>query len=190
MNYLSENYPDYDVDEYSNVYKNGKIMIPYNRGDYLQVYIYDKNHKGKLFGVYVVAAMKYLEYYEGCLVHHKDGNKMNNHISNLEILSRSEHSKHHMAGNTRLRDYVKSHGAWNKGKIITDPEYKRKMSEAQKARIKREGPRKFTGNQSVNANKMRVTVPISFDDPNIKVQSRYYKRSTKVGKEYRKKNNL
>ena len=30
-------------------------------------------------------------------VHHKDGNKLNNSLSNLEVMSRSEHQKHHMA---------------------------------------------------------------------------------------------
>ena len=29
------------------------------------------------------------------IVHHKDGNKKNNHISNLEIMTNSEHSKMH-----------------------------------------------------------------------------------------------
>lgn len=36
------------------------------------------------------------------LVHHKDGNKHNNHISNLEVVTRSEHMKIH--NETRNRD--------------------------------------------------------------------------------------
>lgn len=32
------------------------------------------------------------------LVHHKDENKRNNHISNLELTNRSEHASHHMKG--------------------------------------------------------------------------------------------
>ena len=32
---------------------------------------------------------------KGYDVHHKDGNKLNNEISNLELLSRSEHMRHH-----------------------------------------------------------------------------------------------
>jgi len=33
------------------------------------------------------------------LVHHKDGNTSNNDISNLQIMTRAEHNKHHMTGN-------------------------------------------------------------------------------------------
>lgn len=29
------------------------------------------------------------------IIHHKDGNKMNNDISNLEIMTRAEHARHH-----------------------------------------------------------------------------------------------
>lgn len=34
-------------------------------------------------------------------VHHKDGNKLNNAIENLEVISQSEHAKMHMTGVTR-----------------------------------------------------------------------------------------
>jgi len=32
------------------------------------------------------------------VVHHKDGDKKNNKIENLELMSRAEHSKYHMTG--------------------------------------------------------------------------------------------
>lgn len=35
------------------------------------------------------------EYYEGCIVHHKDGNTQNNDVSNLEVMSRKEHFIEH-----------------------------------------------------------------------------------------------
>ncbi len=35
-----------------------------------------------------------LEYDE--VVHHKDGDKTNNHPSNLEVMTRGEHTKHHL----------------------------------------------------------------------------------------------
>ena len=36
-------------------------------------------------------------------VHHKDGRKANNHPDNLEIMTRSEHSRHHAHENSRTR---------------------------------------------------------------------------------------
>lgn len=37
-------------------------------------------------------------------IHHKDENKLNNNISNLEIISKSEHSKLHRKNTTIIRD--------------------------------------------------------------------------------------
>jgi len=32
---------------------------------------------------------------EGFVIHHKDGNKVNNKVENLQVMTRSAHSKHH-----------------------------------------------------------------------------------------------
>jgi hypothetical protein len=40
------------------------------------------------------------------IVHHKDGDKLNNDISNLEILSRSEHTRMHMLEFSSEESYV------------------------------------------------------------------------------------
>lgn len=40
---------------------------------------------------------------EGLVIHHRDGDRANNDISNLELLTRSEHSTHHgSTGVTRI----------------------------------------------------------------------------------------
>jgi len=53
------------------------------------------------------------------IVHHKDGNRMNNDISNLQVMTKSEHTKHHQTGEKsknakltwvrvqRIREYFK-----------------------------------------------------------------------------------
>lgn len=114
-------FPNYDVDIYGNVYKNNVIMNPFKSNKYLQVVLYDKDGNKKVYGVHTVVAMKYLdEFYQGCVVHHKDENPHNNNLENLEILDRSNHTKLHMKGDTRLADYVKEHGSWNKNKKMNE----------------------------------------------------------------------
>lgn len=58
------------------------------------------------------------------IVHHKDGNPLNNDISNLELLSRSEHSRYHMTGrtisdNTRKKAGILSKERWKRGQCDT-----------------------------------------------------------------------
>jgi len=35
---------------------------------------------------------------DGYVIHHKDGNKINNNMKNLELMSRPQHTAHHRAG--------------------------------------------------------------------------------------------
>lgn len=63
----------------------------YMNGDYPAVFIDGKNQH--------IHRLQWKKYYgeipKGLVIHHKDGNKMNWDISNLEILSRSDHVKEH-----------------------------------------------------------------------------------------------
>jgi hypothetical protein len=70
-------------------------------------------------GVHQIVAMTFIdEYYDGCHVHHKDENKHNNRIFNLEILSHSDHARLH-SDPSRLVNYVKKNGPPNKGKKMS-----------------------------------------------------------------------
>lgn len=80
-------FPGYTVSESGHVFKDGFQVHECKSNKYLQVYIYDYNHKGHVLGVHTVVAMKYLDYYTGCVVHHIDGDPHNNSINNLKILS-------------------------------------------------------------------------------------------------------
>ena len=129
-NDFKERFPNYDVDIDGNVYKNNQIMKPFKSNKYLQVVIYDKDNNKKVFGVHTVVAMKYLnDYFEGCVVHHKDEDTHNNSLNNLEVLQRSVHSKMHMKDPNFLGNYVKEHGSWNKDKKMSD-EYREKCKQS------------------------------------------------------------
>ena len=136
-------FPNYDVDQNGNVYKNGSVMKPFKSNKYLQVVMYDKDNNKNVFGVHTVVAMKYLDgFHKGCIIHHKDGNTHNNSVENLEVFEREEHSKLHNKDNNRLADYVKTYRPWNKGKKMND-EYR---NICKKSALKRG----FNGNQYVD----------------------------------------
>lgn len=81
-----------------------------NHGKFLHRLLYEDYHKCTL-------APK-------VAIHHKDGNKTNNKISNLELMTVSEHRRLHTTG-------INNHGY---GKPRSD-EVKRKISEAKKGRF-------------------------------------------------------
>lgn len=128
MNYLQKNYPEYDCDEFGNVYKNGKVIKPFKSYKYLQVLLFDTNHKRRVAGVHTVVAMKYLPFFEGCIVHHKDENTHNNCVDNLEIYTRSDHTKLHLNEGTVKLNNTKGQIPWNKGKKM-DAEFSKKCRE-------------------------------------------------------------
>ena len=77
--------------------------------------------------------IKYLDFFDGCVVHHIDGNTQNNCVDNLEVHTRAEHTSLHSKGNT----YKHGVAPWNKGKKMSD-ESRERMSKSAKGR-KRQG---------------------------------------------------
>lgn len=143
MNYLQQFYSNYDCDENGNAYKNGKQIKPFNSNGYKQVLLFNEKHERKVCGVHIMVAMKYLNYYDGCVVHHKDHNRSNNHVSNLEVIDRMEHFKlHGKEYGERFRVLYKGREPWNKGKKMTQ-EFREHCSIAAKKRG-------FVGNQFID----------------------------------------
>lgn len=136
MNYLKENYPNYDCDENGNIFKNGIKIIPFKSNKYYQVCIFDNKGKKRVVGVHTVIAMKYLDFYEGCIVHHKDENTHNNILSNLEVISRSLHTSFHAKLNPKFTKHNIGKPAWNRGMKMSE-EFCKKCSESAKNRKKK-----------------------------------------------------
>lgn len=112
---FKEMFPNYDVDKQGNVYKQGILVKPFKSNKYLQVVLVDKEQNKKVLGVHTVVAMKYLNYFKGCVVHHINGNTHDNTLENLEVISRSEHSKLHGKNNEKFKTLNLNKPAWNKG---------------------------------------------------------------------------
>lgn len=82
-----------------------------HKGDYLYALVPDHPYATK--NGYVLLHRVVLENHLGRLldksevVHHKDGNKLNNSVDNLEVLTQSEHAKiHAKVKHTQLYSYV------------------------------------------------------------------------------------
>ena len=119
MSYLADHFENVDCDVYGNVYKNGILANQYNSNKYKQVTLKDKAGKSKIYGVHCVVAMKYLDYFDGCVVHHKDGDRSNNCLENLEVLSRKAHLQYHCMQNEKFIRANKGKHAWNYGKKMS-----------------------------------------------------------------------
>jgi len=123
-----EDFPDYEVSSQGRVksfkrYKEGKILKPgKDRKGYLVVNLY-KNRKRyhKRIHRLVLEAFKPIENSNKFECNHKDGNKENNYIENLEWMTCSENHKHaHRIGLKNNKDknnpfYGKHHSEeWKK----------------------------------------------------------------------------
>lgn len=106
----------YQISNYSRIksFKNDKITILkplIDKNGYLQI-VFSKNGQHKWFKLHRLVAQAFIPNPENKpQVNHIDGNKMNNHVSNLEWVSQSENNNH--AVNTGLRksggDHPQSH---------------------------------------------------------------------------------
>jgi hypothetical protein len=78
-----------------------------DRDGYIRTY--DPNHPWPRRGGYVLEHVRLMELLigrrirRGEVVHHKDGNKLNNNTSNLELLLASDHSRLHRLADTPSR---------------------------------------------------------------------------------------
>ena len=123
------------------VYADGKIFDTatnklcktFKSNKYLQCYLVDDKGISHVLGVHTVIAMFHcIDYFEGCVVHHEDGNCLNNCASNLRCMTRSAHSRKH-ANPDNLVQYVKINRPANKGKKMSR-EFCEKCSKSAKRR--------------------------------------------------------
>ena len=108
-----------------------------------------KNNKGKTKYVYILVAKAFPEicgeWFEGCEVHHKDFNRLNDVPGNLQVLSVSEHRELHSKSEItkqRLSESHKGQVSWRKGKHLKSPMEGKRHTEESKDKIKKNSPLK------------------------------------------------
>ena len=98
-----KDFPDYYITNKGKVWsykwKNkpreiGGVLM--GKGKYKSVTLMIDNLKGKHFRIHRLVAKYFVDgYFEGAVVNHKDGNKLNNHYSNLEWVTQQDNIKHY-----------------------------------------------------------------------------------------------
>lgn len=146
-------YDNYFVTKEGTVYSNKSgIMKPLkpsisNRG-YLRVNLSDK---GKRVGVQVhrLVAETFLGNIEGMTINHRDGNKTNNEVTNLEVVTQKENNKH--AISTGLTPLGENHSRAK----ISDKELKAMIKEVQGGLSTVKASKKYGLSQSYVSKVMR-----------------------------------
>ena len=98
------NYEEYTICEDGTIWRNGRQLKPWKSNSGYLVVCLSKNGKKERKYVHRLVAQMFLN--DGqeitLTVNHKDGNKSNNHVKNLEIISQSDNNKHAFA--TQLKN--------------------------------------------------------------------------------------
>ncbi len=100
-----KDYPNYLIYNNGQIYSKNRYLRLTIRGDYYRVQLYCDGIKS-IFSVHILVAQYFCENPDNkTFVNHKDGNKLNNHYTNLEWVTQSENSRHaHNLGlNKRIR---------------------------------------------------------------------------------------
>lgn len=100
---------------------------------YVQCRMQSNSGRAIVMGLHTAVAMfNDPDYFEGCVVHHVDGDKTNNCVDNLRCMTRSAHTKMHADPSAMIRRN-RTLGPHNKGKKMGEA-FCAKCSESAKRR--------------------------------------------------------
>ncbi len=94
-----EYYPDYKIDEYGSIdsYRNGyrRLKPQLSHDGYLRIDLCNDSGGRRRYFIHRLVAKTFMPYFDKSMqVNHIDGNKLNNHISNLELTTDKDNKKH------------------------------------------------------------------------------------------------
>lgn len=116
--YQINNYGDVKSLNYGNT-KKEKILKPHNNDGYYDVTLY-KHGKHKQYKIHRLVAQNFIPNPKNKpQVNHKDGNKINNNVNNLEWVTNSENIKHAFKTNLHKKYYGSDHNNAKKIKQYT-----------------------------------------------------------------------
>lgn len=111
--FVLPNLSSYLIDSQGNVWsvKTGKFMKPQKTKDYLRIRLVGDDGSRKCYSVHLLVMEAFNpKPKEGLEVNHKDGNKENNSIDNLEWVTHSGNMKHAYVSGLQIPVNGESHG--------------------------------------------------------------------------------
>ena len=106
-------------------------IITNSKGEVQKTHILNGRPCFKGIGIHQWQVHTNIGYKEGFDIHHLDENKLNNSLSNLVYLTRSEHTKIHNKGKQLSEETKRKLSESHKGRTFSE-EWKKKLSEANK----------------------------------------------------------
>jgi len=99
----------YTISENGNIYdETGKEIKQTLYCNYMNVRLQKSSYiKTEKFRVDYLVAKTYIGKIDNMTVHHKDFNKLNNNVSNLEIMTINEHLSVHQQGSHKIRKTIR-----------------------------------------------------------------------------------
>ena len=93
-----EMFSQYNVlDDGTIIDKYGNVVKTFKSNQYLQCCLFDNKGRKHTMGVHSAIGLLALDdWYDGCVVHHIDGDYHNNKLNNLMVISRKNHTKMHI----------------------------------------------------------------------------------------------
>lgn len=123
---------DYSVNKVGEIMRyDGKILTAFPRGHnkYMTVRI-QINNKAHWVSIHRAVATAFVPNpYNKPMVNHIDGNKLNNHVDNLEWVTASENQKHAYRTGLRKPNQERNSGMFLKGSNVNPKSQKERMEE-------------------------------------------------------------
>lgn len=88
---------DYEIDEVGKIIsiRTGKIIKPYIANGYQKVDLYKESKRKKVYVHQLMGATYHKDtWFMGAIINHKNGNRLDNSIDNLEWSTYSKNNKH------------------------------------------------------------------------------------------------
>ena len=126
IRYKDKIFPDYFIDPVTAVITNSK-------GEIQETHILDGRPYFKSMAIHKIQVHTHIGYKFGMDIHHIDKNKLNNSLSNLVYLTRSEHMKIHSETRVFSEDIKEKIRKTLKGRSLNEST-KRKLSKAMKGK--------------------------------------------------------